>query len=56
VPRFIAINLGGLAITMTIVYCLVEYGAVWYLTARIISLFMVLFYSYTMHRTITFRN
>lgn len=56
VPTFVAINVGGLAITVAIVYCLVEFMAVWYLAARVISLFIVLFYSYNMHRTFTFRN
>jgi putative flippase GtrA len=56
VLRFIAINLGGLIFTMLLVFVFVEYLGIWYLAARALALCIVLFYSHTMHKSITFRR
>ncbi len=52
---YIVINVIGLGITLTIMYVLVEYFNLLYLYAKMIAVFLVLFYSFNMHRAFTFR-
>ena len=53
---FVFINLGGLGITMVLMYVLVEYVSLWYLLARILSYAVTLIYSFNLHKHITFHE
>ncbi len=55
VMTYVMVNFVGLCITLTIMYILVEYFGLLYLYAKAIAVFLVLFYSFNMHRAFTFR-
>lgn len=55
VTIFIMINLGGLGLTVFIMYLLVEYLNIWYLLARVMCYAVTLLYSFTLHKHVTFR-
>jgi len=53
---FVAINLVSLTLTIIIMYILVEWFYVHYLLAKITAMIIVVFFSFNMHRVITFRS
>jgi putative flippase GtrA len=52
---FFGVALVGLAITQLLLYVLVELWAVWYIFAKLISIFIVLLWNFTGHKYITFK-
>ena len=51
---FIVVALIGLALNQMIMYLLVEYTGLWYMIAKLISISIVVFWSFTGHRKLTF--
>jgi putative flippase GtrA len=54
VTRFILVNLGGLAMNVAIMALLIEILHVWYIAAQLITLLMLLTYTFNMHKRVTF--
>jgi putative flippase GtrA len=55
IGRFIAVNIGGLVITLALMAIFVEILHIWYIAAQALSLILVLTYTYNMHKRVTFR-
>ena len=51
---FAIVALIGLALNQLIIWLLVEYGGMWYLYAKFISVFIVMFWSFYGHKKLTF--
>ena len=54
--KFVFVAIVGLGLNIGIIYALVEYATLHYLLARVISLFIVVFWSFSGHKHITFRE
>ena len=52
---FVFIALIGLILNQLILYLLVEFASLWYISAKIISLFIVLIWSFYGHKKLTFK-
>jgi len=52
---FIVINLVAMGLTIVIMYAMVEYLGMWYLLAKFIAMWIVVFYSFNMNRMFTFK-
>lgn len=52
---FVLVALIGLAINQLILYSFVEFVKLWYMLAKIISIFIVMFWSFLGHSRLTFR-
>lgn len=53
---FFLVNMGGLLGNLLITVALTEYLELFHLISRVIAMCIVLFYSFTMHKFITFRK
>ena len=51
---FIIVALIGLGLNQLILYYLVEFAGLWYMTAKIIAIFIVMFWSFYGHKKLTF--
>jgi len=51
---FIFVALIGLALNQLIIWSLVEFFGIWYILAKIISIFVVMLWSFFGHKKITF--
>jgi putative flippase GtrA len=52
---FFGVALIGLIINQAVLYVLVEIGSIWYMFAKLISIFIVLLWNFTGHKYITFK-
>lgn len=52
---FIIVAIVGLALNQLIMYVVVEYLELWYVLAKLVSIFFVFFWSFFGHRRLTFR-
>ena len=53
---FALVALVGLGLNQGIIYLLVEKAGLWYLYAKIVSVFIVMFWSFYGHKTLTFKK
>jgi len=51
---FATVALVGLGLNQLILYCLVEFANLWYILAKIIAIFIVMFWSFYGHKKLTF--
>lgn len=51
---FMTVALIGLALNQVILYALVEMAGLWYMSAKVISVFVVVFWSFYGHKKLTF--
>ncbi len=52
---FVSVALVWLALNQIIIYLLVEFAGVWYMLAKIVSICIVVLWSFTGHRKFTFK-
>jgi putative flippase GtrA len=53
---YLLVIAGGFLLTLCFMYIFVEFFNIWYLFARIITIIIVLVYSFNMHKYFTFRH
>jgi len=53
---YVIINIFGLGLTLGIMYIFVEFFNLWYLLAKVIAILIVVFYSFNMHKSFTFKE